>query len=98
MKLIIYDKMGDGSSKDDRQKRPGSEEINIIVIVSSGGCRSGATTKGESGAGLGELFHSGAEGLDVIVPEEEYNDLCFVLSLYNNFKLIISNSTNQRRA
>ena len=32
-------------------------------------------TKGESGAGLGELLHSGTEGLDVIVPEAEYNDL-----------------------
>lgn len=57
-------------------KRPGSEEINIIVIVSSGGCRSGATTKGEAGAGFWELFHSCAKGLDVVVPEIEKVLIC----------------------
>ena len=50
---------------------PGSKEIDVIVIVSSGGSRSGATTKRESGAGFGELFHSCAKGLDVVVPETE---------------------------
>ena len=56
-----------------RANRPGSKEVDIIVVISCG--RSCSTTKGESGAGLGELLHSGAEGLDVIVPEAECNDL-----------------------
>ena len=56
-----------------RANRPGSKEVDIIVVISCG--RSSSTAKGESGAGLGELLHSGAEGLDVIVPEAECNDL-----------------------
>ena len=56
-----------------RANRPGSKEVDIIVVISCG--RSSSATKGESGAGLGELLHSGAEGLDVIVPEAECNDL-----------------------
>merc|ERR1719348_640177 len=46
----------------------GSKEVDIIVVVSCG--RSSSATKGKSGAGLGELLHSGAEGLDVIVPAQ----------------------------
>ena len=56
-----------------RANRPGSKEVDIIVVISCG--RSSSATKGKSGAGLGELLHSGAEGLDVIVPEAECNDL-----------------------
>ena len=56
-----------------RANRPGSKEVDIIVVIGCG--RSRSTTKGESGAGLGELLHSGAEGLDVIVPEAGSNDL-----------------------
>merc|ERR1719422_128296 len=46
----------------------GSKEVDIIVVISCG--RNSSATKGKSGAGLGELLHSGAEGLDVIVPAQ----------------------------
>merc|ERR1719234_2670681 len=46
----------------------GSKEIDIIIVISSRGSRSSSTTKRESRAGLGELLHASAKGLDVVVP------------------------------
>ena len=48
---------------------PGSKEIDVIVII-SGSSSGGGATKSETRAGLGELLHAIAKGLDVVVPEE----------------------------
>ena len=56
---------------EETQQKPGSKEIDIVIIVSSGGSRGGSTTKRESGAGFWELLHSSAKRLDVVVPEAE---------------------------
>ena len=72
-----------------RANRPGSKEVDIIVVISCG--RSSSATKGKSGAGLGELLHSGAEGLDVIVPEAKSDQLA---AIYNLFVLSSSRFCN----